>query len=297
MKYKYSLDDLRYFCIVAQLKSFKNAATHLSIPVSTLSRRIKQLEDDLQLRLLNRDAHRVSLTHTGEQYFKRSSILFNELDDINQALHSEKHQAKGKIRISAPTNAGIYFLRNIFSEFSKKYPEIQLDIRLSNALIDIEAQAIDVVFRVGHTLVDNWIARPLKDIQFVLCVNSSFDTNQIQQPQDLCGKPAILGHPMSVWQLIHQQTGEEFDFHPIQNVRMELDEIQLVIHAVQQNLGIGYIPNYYAQPMIERGELKQILPAWQSKARPLNLLYRDRDNLPLRVRLFIEFAIKHFSDN
>ena len=80
MKPSYSLDDLRCFCTVARLGSFKDAAQSLSMPLSTLSRRIRQLETDLQLRLLNRDAHRVVLTSIGEQYFQRSVALFDELN-------------------------------------------------------------------------------------------------------------------------------------------------------------------------------------------------------------------------
>ncbi|MGL5668328.1 MAG: LysR family transcriptional regulator, partial [Shewanella sp.] len=78
MKPNYSLDDLRCFCAVARSGSFKEAAQSLGMPLSTLSRRIRQLETDLQLRLLNRDAHRVILTSIGEQYFERSVALFDE---------------------------------------------------------------------------------------------------------------------------------------------------------------------------------------------------------------------------
>ncbi|MBB1470104.1 LysR family transcriptional regulator [Pseudoalteromonas sp. SG41-5] len=294
MKYRYSLDDLRYFCIVAHLKSFKDAALALSVPLSTLSRRIRQLEDDLQLRLLNRDAHRVSLTHMGELYYQRSSALFAELDGINDDLHIEKNQPKGKIIISAPINAGSQFLRDIFYDFLLQYPEIQLDIRLSNTLIDIEAQAMDVVFRVGNTVVDNWIARPLKDIHFILCSNSQTVAQSVKHPTDLCAKSAVICQPMSIWQLVNKQNDDVYDFQPNKGIRLELDEIQMLTHAVKKGLGVGYIPDYYALPMIAQGELQHVLPDWQSKARTLFMLYRDRDHLPLRVRLFIEYVLARF---
>lgn len=294
MKPSYSFDDLRFFCTVARLGSFKEAAQELDMPLSTLSRRIRQLEEDLQLRLLNRDAHRVSLTHTGEQYFQRSNALFDELGDISEDLHKEKHQPKGKIRISAPINAGSQFLRAVFYDFLLTYPDIQLDLRFSNTLIDIEAEGMDVVFRVGNPVVDYWIARPLKDIHFILCTRPDSCTDTILQPTDLCGHPVIVCHPMSVWQLVNQQTGQEFDYQPQKDIRLEVDEIKMLTHGVKTGLGIGYIPDYFAKPMIDSGELKRVLPDWHSKARTLFLLYRDRDNLPLRVRLFIEFVIARF---
>lgn len=296
MKSNYSLDDMRYFCTVARLKSFKLASESLSIPLSTLSRRIRQLEQDLQLRLLNRDAHRVSLTNTGELYFQRSSALFDELNDIGKDLHNEKHQAKGKIRISAPINAGSQFLRTIFYDFLLKYPDIQLDLHFSNSLIDIEGEGMDVVFRVGNPVVDNWIARPLKDIHFILCTSPSFTTRDILQLPDLCGQPVIICHPMSVWQLVNIKTGQAYDYQANQAIRLEVDEIQMLTHGVKQGLGIGYIPDYFALPMIEKGELNRVLPEWRSKARTLFMLYRDRDHLPMRVRLFIEFVLTRFEE-
>ncbi|MFH0258223.1 LysR family transcriptional regulator [Vibrio rumoiensis] len=295
MKSNYSLDDLRYFCTVARLKSFKLAADDLSIPLSTLSRRIQQLEHHLQLRLLNRDAHRVSLTSIGELYYQRSYPLFNELNDIGEELYAEKHHAKGKIRVSAPINAGTQFLRTIFYDFLLEYPDIQLDLHFSNTLIDIEAEAMDVVFRVGNPVADNWIARPLKDVHFILCTNPKHDIAAIKQPSDLCGQPVIICHPMSIWQLVNMQSGQEYAYQALQGIRLEVDEIQMLTHGVKAGLGIGYIPDYYALPMIEQGELQHVLPEWRSKVRTLFLLYRDREHLPMRVRLFVEFVLARFN--
>jgi len=138
----YSLDDLRYFCTIVKIGSFKKASESLNLSLSTLSRRIRLLEQTLQLTLLNRDAHRVTLTHTGELYYARYCKLFEEVDAIEQALSDEKQQPKGKIRISAPIYMGKHFLSAIFCDFLLLYPEIQLDLRFSNDLIDIEKKAL-----------------------------------------------------------------------------------------------------------------------------------------------------------
>lgn len=295
MKPNYSLDDLRSFCTVARLGSFKEAAQDLGLPLSTLSRRIRQLEEALQLRLLNRDAHRVSLTHTGEQYFKRVGALFDELGEIGEDLHQEKHQPKGKIRVSAPVNIGSQLLHSLFLDFLCDYPDIQLDLHFSNSLIDIEAEGMDVVFRVGCPMVENWIARPLKDIHFILCDHPQSSRPEIQHPADLCGHPVVLCRPMLTWQLVNEKHGETFDYQSQKGTRMEVDELQILTKAIQKGIGIGYVPDYFALPMIERGELKRVLPDWHSKTRTLSVLYRERDNIPLRVRLFIEFIMAYFA--
>lgn len=117
MKLNYSLDDLRYFCIIAALGSFKKASESLDIPLSTLSRRIRKLEDDLQLRLLDRNAHRVTLTHVGSEYYERYRLLFVEANHIELALSQEKNKAKGVIRITAPIYLGKQILGAIFCDF------------------------------------------------------------------------------------------------------------------------------------------------------------------------------------
>ncbi|MDW6093657.1 LysR family transcriptional regulator [Vibrio rhizosphaerae] len=296
MKLSYSLDDLRCFCAVARAGSFKDAAQFLGMPLSTLSRRIRQLEADLQLRLLNRDAHRVVLTSIGEQYFQRSAMLFDELNHIDEELHRDKYQPQGKIRISAPINAGSYFLRDIFYDFLLQYPDIQLDLNFSNSLIDIEGEGMDVVFRVGNLVTDNWIARPLKHIHFILCSHSDYDISGITTPEKLCGHPTIICRPMIPWQLVHKKNRETFDYQPNRRIRLEVDEILTLVHAIKAGLGIGYVPDYFALPMIAQGEINHVLPEWHSKARTLFMLYRDRDNLPMRVRLFVEFILKHFNE-
>jgi len=294
VKANFSLDDLRCFCAVAKLASFKDAAISLDMPLSTLSRRIKQLESDLQLRLLNRDAHRVTLTHTGEQYFLRSSALFDELDDIDHDLHKDKHQAKGKIRVTAPIYSGTQFLRPIFYDFLQENPEIQLDLRFSNKLIDIEEQGIDVAFRMGNPALENWIVRPLKYTHNILCAHANYIADDITHPEQLSNHATIISYPLIPWRLQNQETNEEFDYHPNKSVRLEVDEIQMVTHAVKAGLGISYLPDYLALPLIESGDIKRILPQWQSKDRAFSMLYRDRNNMPLRVRLFIEYVLHNF---
>lgn len=296
MKSTYSLDDLRYFCAVVRLGSFKEAANALNMPLSTLSRRINQLESDLGLRLLNRNAHRVTMTNIGERYYERSYPLFEELSLIDEDLHKDKHHAKGKIRISAPTSAGQKLLSDTFYDFLLQYPDIQIDLSFSNDLIDIDAEGIDITFRVNNPIVDNWIARPLRDIHFILCAHPEQDITHITSPEKLDGHSTIIGPPIVQWELENKQTREEQVYYPQKGCRLEVDDVFMLPKAVKAGLGIGFIPDYVALPMIKQGEMSRVLPHWQSKARTIFMLYRDRDHLPMRVRLFVEFTLKRFQD-
>ncbi|WP_413282872.1 LysR family transcriptional regulator [Vibrio sp. MA40-2] len=295
MKANYSLDDLRCFCAIAKFGSFKKAAISLNMPLSTLSRRIQQLESDLQLRLLNRDAHRVTLTHIGNQYYHRSFALFDELGKIGQQLHHEKHQLKGKIRITAPIYFGQQFLKSIFYDFLLQYPEIQLDLRFSNNLIDIEEQEIDIAFRIRNRKLENWVIRQLKYTRNILCSHPDLCLDHVQHPNQLHGVEKVVCEKLLPWQLENCATGETYNYQPQQHIRLEIDEVQMMTQAVATGIGISYIPDYLALPMIEEGELKRVLPEWQSAEQSFAMLYRDRENLPLRVKLLVEYVLQRLS--
>lgn len=295
IKTNYSLDDLRCFYVIAKMGSYKKAAQHLNMPLSTLSRRIRHLEDDLQLRLLNRDAHRVTLTHTGECYYLRCHAMFDELSCIEQDLHKEKNHPAGKIRIAAPIYAGKAFLSDIFCDFLLRYPDIQLDLRFSNSLIDIEEQGIDIAFRMRNPRIDNWVVRELKLTRNILCCSAEQNLDHIVHPEQLNAHDKITSFRLTPWPLVNQESGERCDYQPKDRVRLEVDEVQMMTDGVKKGVGISYIPDYLALPMIERGELKRILPNWQSEEQAFSMLYRDRQNIPLRVRVFVDYLLASFS--
>ena len=285
------------FCAVAQHGSFKKAAAALEIPLSTLSRRVAKLEEDLAIRLLNRDAHRVQLTHTGQRYYKRSLPLFEELNEVAVCLLQDNTQAKGTIRIATPVNFGVQVLAQHFNAFLIEYPDIHLDLRLSNQHIDIEEEAVDIAFRVGDHNADHWIGRHLTNIRFVICGSVSLDMSDLKEPCDLEGFPTVLCAPMTTWKLQHMTSGEVRTHIPSNNIRLKVDDISLLVRALQDGLGIGFLPDYHAQPLIDAGVLRHVLPDWSNQPRGCQMLYRDRDNMPFRLRLLIDFMIKRFDDS
>lgn len=295
MKFNYSLDDMRSFCAVVRYGSFRQASIMLDMPLSTLSRRVAKLEADLALRLLNRDAHRVQLTHAGQQYYKSSAHLFDELENVACCLLQDKNEAKGTIRISAPVNFGSDILAPHFNAFLKQYPDIHLDLRLSNQTIDIDAQAIDVAFRIGEHSANHWIGRQLTNIRFMICAASDIDVSDIQTPNDLAEYPTVLCPPMFTWHLQHRITGEVQTHQPTNNIRLKVDNISLLTGAIADGIGLGFIPDHDAQPLITSGGLQQVLPDWNNQPRGCQMLYRDRDNMPHRMHLLIDFILKRFS--
>lgn len=293
MKPNYSLDDMRLFWMVAEAGSFRQAATELGIPPSTLSRRINALEQALGLRLLHRDAHRIHLTGTGRQYFQRCGPLFSELNDISGELHAEKHQPAGLLRIAAPVNTMYRWLAGALNQFQLRYPKIDLDIRMSNWVIDVGEHAIDLAIRVGEPRLQGWIARPLTIVQSLLCASSqATQWHHIQHPSELVNYPLIVSSPINVWRFIHQQDQQQIDYSPQGNIRLSVDDMNMAMQAVEAGVGIGYLPRRVVQEYMQQGRLVALATDWQGPKRETYLLYRDRDNQPLRLRLLIEHLLE-----
>lgn len=294
MKLNYSLDDLRLFWIIVQKGSFTKTANDLAMPISTLSRRINHLEQTLQLRLLNRDAHRVTLTGTGRQYFERCDVLFSEFQYISAELQREKREASGKIRIVAPINLTKQWLGKTLNTFLLQYPNIKIDLSLSNNNIDIVDQSIDIAFRGGESNIPAWIARPLYQQKFILCAGSKqTQWHKLTQPAELADYPIVLGKPMNTWKLVESTSGTLFEFTPNNaNIQFAVDDVKIVSQAITDGIGIGLLPDFIVNPLIDDGSVKQIMPDWLGHKFPIYMIYRDRSNQPHRLRLLIDFILK-----
>ena len=291
MKLNYSLDDMRLFWLVAQTGSFRAAAMQTGMPPSTLSRRINMLEQSLGLRLLHRDAHRISLTGTGRQYLARCGPLFAELQDIAGDLQADKQQPVGLIRLTAPVNTMYRWLGAALQQFQLQQPKIELEIRLSNWLLDVGEHAIDLAIRVGEPQLQGWIARPLTRVQSVLCAASHRPEWQLEHPAALVHYPLVLSNPIRQWRLVHQQSGERLEYQPEGNIRLAVDDLNIAQQAVEAGIGIGYLPRRVVEEQVQRGLLLPVAPDWRGPQRQTYLLYRDRDNQPLRLRLLIDYLL------
>ncbi len=290
MRNDYSLDDLRLFWVVARLGSFTKAAEHLTMPVSTLSRRIAQLEGRLAIRLLHRDAHRLSLTEIGLRYLDRCDPLFQELNTISSELHDELHVPRGRLRIAAPITVAQQWLGDSLSRFLLQYPHIQLDVTLSNNNIDLMDSGIDLAIRAGEQQTQEWIARPLGQVAMLLCAGRQLAVSlALTHPGQLDSVPLVWSRPVRVWRLQDPQSGQTQEYRPSVTVRLAVDDMATAAHAVAAGLGVGLLPYYLMAPWLNSGAVVPVLAPWQGLPRPLYLLYRDRGQQPLRLRLLIDF--------
>ena len=169
-----SLDDIALFVEVAKRKSFSRAADALEMPVSTLSRRINELERVIAVRLLNRSTRKIELTEAGSVYFERCQHIVAEARIAHEQLLEVAQQPKGRLRISMPTSFSVSFMPAILRGFCELYPDIECEIDLGISPIDLLADSFDIVFRFGAQPDSGVISRRISNVAVCLYASSFY---------------------------------------------------------------------------------------------------------------------------
>lgn len=294
MKADYSLDDLRLFRLVASLGSYTKAAEYSGVPLSTLSRRIAALESALAIRLLERNARRLTLTRAGAEFMQRCAPLLDELQQVTEHLHDRHHQASGEIRFAAPINLTQSWLGQLLNDFMRQHPHIRIDLTLSNNNSDLVGNHIDMAVRVGELQIDEWIARPLAEIGFNLCCASHKpEWQRIAHPAELLNLPTVVAKPSTIWRLTEVSSQELYDLLAAPQARLLVDDLATASDAVASGLGIGLLPLAMLGEHRPSGRIVAIDSRWQGRPKPIHLLYRERSNLPHRIQLLRDYLLEH----
>lgn len=293
MKQAFSLDDLQLFQLVVQHGGINAAAAATRIPPATLSRRLKALELALGTRLLERSAHHFALTEMGRHYYARCTPLLADLRAITTTLDEDQHRLGGHLKITAPVSMSQRWLGPCFFEFMQQYPQIQLELVLSNQYENLLESRFDVAFRVGQPQDSNWIARYLYSTHMGLCASTAYleAMPPVRHPRDLAAQRLIVVEPLSSWDLTHATSGEKATIDPQPALRT--NDFVLGVNAVSANLGIAFVPDYYyAHPGVAGPQhLQAVLPDWKARQRPVYMIYRDRDVMSARLRAFVDFVL------
>ncbi len=291
--------NLYLFIKVLEKGSFLAAAKALAMPSSTLSRRIQQLEQELGYKLLHRSARKLTLTEAGELFLRRCRPLYAELEAATLELDGELTAPAGELRITAPVSLSSELLDSWFFSFMQLYPNIRLELILSNKNIDLKAEGIDIAFRIGEVKIKDWVSRDLFHSRYSVCASPSFiDTyGEPETPQQLADFPLIVPSRTQIWRF-ENTTGEQQTI--ITEPRIRVDELHTASKAVIAGLGICNLPHYAIRNSLKNGDMVPILSDWEPVGKAVQMLYPHRKYLPAKARLFIEYIlgqVRHYRDS
>lgn len=287
---------LIYFSTIVEKQSFNKAARQLNIPRSTLSRKIAELESQLGVQLLNRTTRNVSLTETGHLIFEHCRRLYDEYDYILRLAQTCIDTPSGRLRITAPVTLGRLLFGAWMVEFNRLYPEIALDIQLSDKYEDLIEHQIDIAIRVGDLKSSSLVSKHIfATARYLFCSTEFSKKHRLEQVDDLINLPviALRTEQINPERMTLHRDGQNSQTISI-NPAISINDMLTLVEIVRHGGGIGMIPLFVAQPYLDSGELKRVLPDYHGETASFQLLFQNRRNMPKKIRVFIDFISRMF---
>ena len=283
-------DNIATFVEVIRRDSLAAAARHLGVPKSTVSRRLVRLEEQLDTKLVHRDARRVTPTQEGTRFYDSVVDAIDALDTAVATIEECTTQPRGTIRITAPSDLGRMLLLHELVRFLERYPDISLDLVFTNRFVDLVQERVDVAVRAGRVTEPNLIARKLlpSDFQLAAHVDNDIDCRDITE---LEAHPFVLYRKRGQTQVLRLERGSGEDQETVEltvSGRVNVDDYAAMVELVAAGQGIGLMPELHVAEGERAGRLVRIFPEWVLPAPPVHLVYSTRQ-LPERVRLLIDF--------
>jgi DNA-binding transcriptional LysR family regulator len=289
------LGYMRTLVTVAKLGSFSLAAKEFNVTPGMMSKQVKQLEDNLGVRLLNRTTRGVSLTHAGEIYIEKAVSILQSIEDVEGAVNELSTGTKGILRISCPPSFGRTVLTPIISSFVLENHELRIELGLQNDEPNVIASRLDLIFRLGRMRDSSLVGKQVATAPFVVCASPRY-TEQAGIPKRL---EDLAAHNCVVDGSMHEEA-DSWEF--LNNQRVVISQVVrgnffsfntgAVVEAVIQGLGIAYVPRYAVVDELSTKKLVEInFPDCKPKVEPLYALYASREHIAVKIRDFVSYFI------
>ncbi|MEO0770548.1 MAG: LysR family transcriptional regulator [Cyanobacteria bacterium J06649_4] len=280
------------FVQVAQVLSFSEAARQLGMSPSGVSRAVQRLEARLGVRLLQRTTRSLSLTPDGRTYFERGLQILTDMEELELSLTQTQSTPKGTLRVDLSTAFGRIHVAPALARFAAAYPDLQVKVSLSDRLIDLSEEGIDVAVRVGSSPDSRLIAYPLAKAPFVVCAAPAYleRFSLPESPEDLKEHSCInFIYPQSgrAFEWIFQQNDESFEMAV--KGHLSFDSTEAVLESAIAGAGIAQLHRYIAGNAIQKGQLQPLLENYKAEGKPITLVYPQKKHLSAKVKVFIEF--------
>lgn len=291
------LDDLALFVTIVEAGSLSAAAVKEALPPATLTRRLQKLESRLGCRLLNRSARRMQPTAEGWQYYEQCRPLVHALRQATRDLDATLGALSGTIRVLAPVNFASGLLTPAWISFLQAYPDINLELELSNRMQDMVGSGADLAIRVGRLDDSSLMQRRLGHAGLVMVAAPSYlaSAGTPQDVDDLPRHALLVAEPMRSWRLRHPASGKEVVLQP--QARLRINEMRLAVEMAQAGLGVLLCPLLQCQDLLDNGSLVRVLAQWMPEPRHVYAVWPQQHHLPARVRALLEHLAAFAADH
>jgi len=289
---------MRSFARVVEAGSFTRAADSLDMPIATVSKQVQELEAHLGVRLLQRTTRRVTVTPEGEDYYAKSTRILRDLEDIDASFSLARGRPRGSLRIDVGGSTARDVLIPLLPEFVARYPEIRIDLGVSDRSVDLIADNVDCVIRGGPLDSASLVARHLGDAPLITCATPGY-LKQYGTP----AYPDELKNGHRLVSYVFSQSGRSVPFRferdgekteiKVEH-RIGVNESNAHLAACLAGLGIVQTFGYAAQAPINDGALVEILKPWRPAPYPFHVVYPQTRHVTHRLRVFIDWLVEAF---
>jgi DNA-binding transcriptional LysR family regulator len=293
------LSAMRAFIKVVETGTFSRAAELLDTPKPTVTKQIQQLEAHLRTKLLNRTTRRVTVTMDGAAYFDRALRLLGDLDELDASMTLAQARPSGRLRVDCSSALATSVIIPALHGFHARYPDIQLDLGLSDRPADLIGENLDCAVRAGEIADQSLIARRIGETQLITCASPDYlarhgtprHPREIQDGHLIVAyRPALGGRVLPMIYQNHIETIEIAGRHII-----SLNDGTGYMAAGLAGHGILQLPTFMARKPIEEGSLVPLLLDWCTAPKPIHIVYPPNRHLSNKVRVFVDWLAELFA--
>lgn len=284
--------EMAVFVKVVESGGFSSAARDLNMPKSTVSRYVSRLEDRLGVRLLNRTTRSLRPTELGAAYYERVARIIQEIAEAEASVTNMQVEPRGTLRVSAPLSFGYPFMGRIFSSFLEAWPDVTLDVDLTDRVVDIIDEGFDLAIRIGRLRDSSLIARRLAATDRIVVASPDYlaARGTPQVPDDLRHHDCLL--------YAYEATTASWRLGPDLTVpvkgRLVSNNGDVLAAAAAEGLGLALVPSFIAGRRVHRGELVPVLKEYTSWEAGVFAVYPHSRHLSTKVRAFVDHLVASF---
>jgi len=288
---------MQVFTKVVEAGSFARAAERLDISTSVASRHVADLEAHLQSRLLNRTTRKLSLTEAGQAFYEGALQVLADLEEAEQAAAQNVAEPRGTIKLNAALAFGILHLAPVIDDYLARYPEVSIDVTLSDRVVDLVEEGYDLALRIAELRNPTLVARRIGSTRGVVCAAPAYLKRHgtPRHPRDLADHNCLLYSYVQAandW-MFREADGTEINVRVAGNFRA--NNGNLLREAAARGIGIIREPSFQVDEDLRTGRLVRLLDGYSCWEVPMYAVYASRKHVSAKVRSFVDFLAGHFA--
>jgi LysR family transcriptional regulator, transcriptional activator for dmlA len=282
--------ELAFFCLLVKQGSLAATAREMNLTPPAVTKRLAQLEERLGVRLLNRTTRRISLTNEGEVYFANAQRILGDIEEMESLVSGSRAVPKGLLRVNAPLGFGRSYIGPAISAFTKRYPDVEVQLQLTDRPVSLPDEAIDVAIRFGEIPDSRLIAKKIAANRRLLCASPLYlkSHGRPESPADLARHDCIVlrqnESAYGMWRLNRGKQGETVKVRG----KLSTNDGEVALNWALDGHGILMRAEWDVAKYLRSGRLEQLLPDYETPAADIYAVYLERLNLSAKVSFFVD---------